>query len=115
MRLDRDPAHLIDIVNAARLALAFVEGMTYEAFAEDEKTQAAVIRQFEIIGEAAGRVSAEFAEAHPKLPWREMVSMRNRLIHGYDDIDLEVLWEALCTNIPELVGLVEPLARGMAE
>ena len=107
--MQRDLAYLADILQAAKLALRFVEGMTYEAFAEDEKTQAAVIRELEIIGEAAGRVSTEFVVSHPELPWRQMVSMRNRMIHGYDDIDLVIVWRALRLNLPDLIDLITPL------
>ena len=107
--MQHDLAYLADILQAADLVRSFVEGITYEEFAGDVKTQAAVIREFEIIGEAAGRVSTLFAVDHPELPWRQMVSMRNRLIHGYDDIDLEVVWEAARTNIPKLIELITPL------
>lgn len=106
--MERDLAYLLDILNASWLIVRFVEGMTYNAFAEDEKTLAAVIREFEIIGEAAGRVSAPFVADHPELPWRKMISMRNRMTHGYDDIDLEVVWLASCHSIPALIKLVEP-------
>ena len=86
-----------------------MEDATYDTFAEDEKTQAAVIREFEIVGEAAGRVSTAFVVSHPELPWRQMVSMRNRMIHGYDDIDLEIVWRALRLSLPNLIDLIAPL------
>ena len=107
--MQRDLSCLADILNAANMALNFVEDMSYSLFIDDAKTQAAVIREFEIIGEAAGRVSEDFVSAHPDVPWRQMVSMRNRLIHGYDDIDLEIVWRALHVDIPSLVDVVTPL------
>jgi len=107
--MQRDLAYLADILEAATLALQFVEGMTYEAFTKDAKSQAAVIREFEVIGEAAGRVSTQFVVSHPELPWREMISMRNRMIHGYDDIDLQVVWDALHVDISKLISVVAPL------
>lgn len=111
----RDLAFIEDILHAARLAMGFVEGMTYDAFVVDEKTQAAVIREIEIIGEAAGRVSTAFAVSHRELPWREMVSMRNRMIHGYEDISLRIVWEAVRVNIPALIELVAPLVGSEEE
>ena len=113
--MQHDLAYLADILQAATLVLQFVQPMTYEEFAGDVKTQAAVIREFEIMGEAAGRVSTLFAVDHPDLPWRQMVSVRNRLIHGYDDTDLEVVWEAARTNIPKLIELIAPLVKDEEE
>ncbi len=64
---------------------------------------------FEVIGETAGRVSDEFASAHPEIPWRRIIGMHHRMIHGYDDIVLSVVWEALQTHIPELLDVLAPL------
>lgn len=105
----RDLGYLADILNASKLILEFVDGMSFDEFHHDEKTKAAVLREFEIVGEAATRVSTPFVVDHPELPWREMVSMRNRVIHGYDDIDFEIVWQAISTSIPELISLIEPL------
>lgn len=106
--MQHDLAYLSDILDAAKLAVEFAEGMTYEQFQGNNMAQAAVIR-FEMIGEAAGRVSTLFAVSHPELPWRKMIAMRNRLIHGYDDIDLEVVWAAANDDLPKLIELIAPL------
>lgn len=107
--MQRDIAYLVDMLRAASLALTFIGDMSYEEFASDIKTQAAVIREFEIIGEAAGRVSDEFQQRHPEVPWGGAVSMRNRMIHGYDSIDLRIVWEVLHKDISGLITVIMPL------
>ena len=63
----------------------------------------------EVIGEAAGHVSSTSMEALPEIPWREITGMRHRLIHGYADVDLELVWQVVMEDIPPLVGTLEPL------
>lgn len=69
----------------------------------------AVIRALEIFGEAASRISNEFQKAHPHIPWRAIVGMRNRLIHAYFDIDYDVVWEAIGSEIPKIIPELEKL------
>jgi len=88
----RDDATVVDILNAARLARTFVEGMDKAAFLEDAKTQSAVLHQLLVLGEAVRRLSEPFRARHPQIPWRLMAGMRNQLIHEYDDVDLEEVW-----------------------
>ncbi len=107
--MDRDLGYLADVLKAAHQIGDFVGRMTFEEFSLNKLTQSAVLHQFAIVGEAAGRVSTPFVVDHPELPWRKMVGMRNRVIHGYDDIDLEVVWEAIHASIPALIAVVEPL------
>jgi uncharacterized protein with HEPN domain len=73
---------VLDLVNAARLVQTFVGGMSFKEFLADEKTRFAVFSQFVILGEAARRVSQEFRDSHPDVPWREMISMRNRRVRA---------------------------------
>jgi uncharacterized protein with HEPN domain len=108
--MDRDAVTLLDILSAAKLALQFVEGMNEAQFMEDAKTQAAVTRQVEILGEAAKRLSLTFKDDHPEIPWRDIGGMRDVLIHVYDNVDLDELWSVTQVSIPELIRLVEPLA-----
>ena len=107
--MQRDIESLVDIVQAAKHALTFTSGQTAEQFYDDAKSQFAVVRAFEIIGEAANRVSIEFQEAHPEVPWAEMVGMRNKMIHEYDDVDLAIVWDTLQHDIPNLIKIIEPL------
>jgi len=76
----------------------------------DRMLELALTRLVEIVGEAATRLSADAREARPGVPWREIVAMRNRLIHGYDAIDKDILWEVVARDLPALVAV---LARGI--
>ena len=108
--MPRDDAILLDIVNAARLIQSFIQDLTKEAFLNDLKTQSAVLHQVTVIGEAVKRLSEGFRERHPILPWSLMAGMRDHLIHGYDAIDLEEVWETATFDVPEALVKLEPLA-----
>ncbi len=107
--MDRDSVYLLDIVSSAQMIRSYLEGVVLDEFLRDTKLQDSVIRRLEIIGEAAGRVSAQFREKHPEIPWSEMRGMRNRMIHHYDDVDLHIVWNTAQDNIPQLLELLEPL------
>ncbi len=107
--MDRDAVTLLDILSAAKLALQFIDGMDEAQFMEDAKTQAAVTRQVEILGEAAKRLSLTFKDNHPQIAWRDIAGMRDMLIHVYDNVDLDELWSVTQVSIPELIKFVEPL------
>ena len=98
--------YLDHIQQAATDACAFVKGMTKEGFLEDKRTQQAVIMSLMIIGEAGTKVMdgyAEFAKTHPQIPWRNMRGMRNRMAHGYFDINLNVVWVTVQEWLLELL------------
>lgn len=105
----RDPSYLTDILEAARLIRSFVEGVSKERFDESPLIQSAVIRQMEIIGEATKRLSEPFRAAHPNVPWKKISGMRDILIHAYDHVDLDEVWNAAQTSIPELIERITPL------
>ncbi len=107
--MPRDEAYLLDILIAARKALQFVEDLSWEEFERSELHQNAVIRSLEIIGEAARLVSRQTRNAHPEIPWSQMIGMRNRLIHEYFRVDLATVWETIQKDLPALVALLEPL------
>ena len=105
----RDDTTLVDMVAAARLIRQFVEGVDEAEFNCDLMRQAAVMREVEIIGEAAKRMSATFKHEHPEIPWRKMAGMRDLLIHVYDHVDLSELWNVAQVEIPDLLAKIEPL------
>ena len=91
---------------AAGDACGFVDGMSKEDFLADKRTQQAVIMSLIVIGEAATKVMegyADFAAHHPQIPWRSMRGMRNRMAHGYFDINLDVVWGTVQTALPDLL------------
>lgn len=106
MSENRLPDYLDHMQQAATDACSFVEGLAKADFLEDKRTRQAVIMSLIIIGEAATKVMdgyADFAQAHPEVPWRSMRGMRNRIAHGYFDINLDVVWDTVQTALPELL------------
>lgn len=108
----RDDAYLHDILHAAKNALSFVEDITEQQFYQSELHQSAVIRQFEIIGEAAKKVSSETRAATPGIPWKKMAGLRDVLIHAYDTVDMRMVWRVLIADIPHLIKALEVMDIG---
>ncbi|NOT54418.1 MAG: DUF86 domain-containing protein [Deltaproteobacteria bacterium] len=108
--MSRESATLLDMLKAARLAVAFRAGMDKRAFRDDAKTQSAVLHQLLVLGEAGKRVSQEFRARHKEIPWKKIVGMRDKLIHEYDDVDLDEVWKTVSSDVPRLISLLEPLA-----
>lgn len=107
--MSRDEAVLLDVARAARLVAAFKQGMDKAAFLRDIKTQSAVLHQLLVMGEAVKRLSEDFRHQHPEIPWVLVAGMRDKLIHGYDIIDLDEVWKTADVDVPNLLSLVEPL------
>ena len=103
--------YLVDMLESAKKALEFVEGMGYDEFASDEKTQFAVVRALEIIGEAAKKVPADVREAYPEIPWREIAGTRDKLIHDYIGVNLSVVWRTIQDDLPPLIEHLGMLLR----
>jgi uncharacterized protein with HEPN domain len=107
--MSRDDASILDIARAARLIVQFKQGMDEAAFLTDVKTQSAILHQFMVIGEAVKRLSPTLRDNHPSVPWRLIAGMRDKLIHGYDSVDLGEVWRTAERDIPDLLSAIEPL------
>ena len=107
--MDRDIPYVVDIVASAQRVRGYLEGVSRDDFMQNVQLQDSVIRRLEIIGEAAGQVSASFRERHTAIPWSRMIGMRNRMIHTYEAVDLGIVWTTAHDRIPELLALIEPL------
>ncbi|MEO6613760.1 MAG: DUF86 domain-containing protein [Chitinophagaceae bacterium] len=100
----RSPSLLIsDIIDSGQKIMKYTEGLTYEQFILDSKTVDAVIRNFEIIGEAANRLSEEFKDKYPDIEWHRIRGFRNRIIHDYSGIDYEIVWQIKENFLPEML------------
>ncbi len=105
----RDSAYILDMLLAARKARDFTEGVAWEQFRRDELVQNAVMRQIQIIGEAARCVSGEYQSEHAEVPWRDIISLRNRLVHEYFRILPRRVWDVVEKDIPKLIRVLEGL------
>jgi uncharacterized protein with HEPN domain len=103
---------LLQIQDAALKAQEICsEHASLDSLLEDWKATAALERFIEIMGEAVKRLPADLREEHPEIPWREIAGTRDRLSHGYDDLDYQVLWEAVQTDIPDLLAVIDGMLK----
>lgn len=117
-RAHRLPDFLDDMVDAARQACAYVEGVSKADFLKDRRTQQAVILNLVILGEAATQLlgqHADFLARHPQVPWQDMRGMRNRVAHGYFDIDLQVVWDTVQIDLPSLLARLPAIREAAAQ
>jgi len=99
----REPTlFLYDILECIKKIEKYISGMTYEEFEKDERTVDAVLRNLEIIGEAARNIPSEFRTKYADIPWRHIVGLRNVVIHEYFGVDLENIWEIITNDLPVL-------------
>jgi uncharacterized protein with HEPN domain len=100
---------------AAESALQFVAGMSFEAFAADQRTTYAAVRALEIIGEATKRLPEEIRALEPKVPLKKMAGMRDIIVHRYENVDLKVVWDTIHQDLPSLVPRMERLQRALEQ
>jgi uncharacterized protein with HEPN domain len=96
-----------DMLIAGRKIQTYVSGMTYDDFIGDDRTIDAVIRNFEVIGEAASRVDDDFQTSHPSVPWKQLRGYRNRLIHEYFGVDYSIIWDIIQLELGNLLKDIE--------
>jgi len=109
---DRDPSlYLTHVLESIDLVRGYVEGVDFRRFSESQQLQDAVIRRIEIIGEAVKNLPAEIRDAAPNVPWRRIAGMRDKVVHDYMGVDIELVWTVVHRDLPELAlevrGLVE--------
>ncbi|MDP4655795.1 MAG: DUF86 domain-containing protein [Algoriphagus sp.] len=100
---------LLDMKEAAEKILKYTKGLSFEDFLADDKTIDAVVRNFEIIGEASLRIDEDFRFEHPQIEWKKLRGFRNRIVHDYFGIDYEIVWSILSKDLEELVFQLDQL------
>ena len=104
-----DNVRIRHIFEAAHEAVAFSHGRSRADLDSDRRLNLSLVRLLEIVGEAARGISPDFRKAHPDLPWKSMVGMRDKLIHAYFDINLDVVWETVTQDLPPLITQLEKI------
>lgn len=104
---NRDLIRMRHMFDAATKAVSFVAGKSRNELNVDEKLSLALVRLVEIIGEAASKVTAGTQTRHPDIPWRDIIGTRNRLIHAYEAVNLDILWQIVTVDIPSLNTLLQ--------
>ncbi|MHA2010140.1 MAG: HepT-like ribonuclease domain-containing protein [Promethearchaeota archaeon] len=98
--------YLKDINASIESIEKFIHGMTFDQFLNDDKTSSAVIRKFEIIGEASKSIPEEIKQKYPQIPWKDIAGMRDKLIHAYSKVDLNLVWRTIHKRLPELISFI---------
>ena len=106
----REPRlYLVDIYDSINKIEEYTKGLLFPEFSNDQMTVDAVVRNLEIIGEAAKNVPAETSEKYPSIPWEKMVSMRNKVIHEYQNVDLDILWKTIKEDLSPVKDAIKKL------
>ena len=107
----RTPGLLIgDILLSMERIATYIGEMDQQSFARDTRTVDAVVRNLEIIGEAATRIPEEFKAGHPEVPWRRVVGLRNRIVHEYFGVDIGIVWSVVSHDLPQLRSQIQDIA-----
>lgn len=104
-----DSVRLKHILDAANEAMSLCQSRNRQELDTDRMLNLSLVRLLEIVGEAAAGISDEFRQAHPNIPWHQMTAMRNRLIHGYFDINLDVVWQTVTKDLPPLIEQIKSI------
>jgi uncharacterized protein with HEPN domain len=100
-----------DIVDAMEKAQILLKGVTYDQFESDFRINFAVVRALEIVGEATKRLPMTLRDQYPNIPWKQMADMRDGIIHGYDTVDLEIVWDVVKQDIPKIKPQIQRVLR----
>jgi uncharacterized protein with HEPN domain len=100
-----------DIADAMEKAEILLKGVTYDQFESDFRINFAVVRALEIVGEATKRLPMTLRAKYPSIPWKQMAGMRDRIIHGHDTVDLEIVWDVVRQDIPKIKPRIEQILK----
>jgi uncharacterized protein with HEPN domain len=106
----RDAVYLGHMIAMAKKAVSKTVGLSHEEYDADENLRLALTHLVQIIGEAGGRVSREFCERHPEVPWTELTGMRHKVVHDYLGVDEDIVWQVVTEDLPQLIETLERLA-----
>jgi len=115
MKEKRIKVILEDIINFCSKIERYVKNFTKEIFEKKEMVIDAVLRNLELIGEASNRLSEEFRVEHSEIPWKKIIGLRNIVIHGYSDVDLDIIWDIITKNIPETKKTIQQIYKDRFE
>lgn len=104
-----DLVSLRHMLDAAREAVGFATGRKRIDLEDDRMLNLSIVRLIEMVGEAAGRVSSATQQRHAQVPWSDIIGMRHRLAHGYDDVDLDIVWQVITVDLPPLIAMLETI------
>ena len=106
-----DRGRLRHMLDNAKEAVDLVRDKTRADLDQNRMLELSLVRLVEIVGEAAARITSDFQDQCPEIPWREVVAMRNRLVHGYDEVDLDILWDTVKDDLPPLIRALEGILK----
>ena len=113
---ERDPRlYCSDILDSGNAIFEFVKGFSFEQFCNDRKTYSAVIREFEVIGEAVSKLPEEYKEKRPEVEWRDIKDFRNLVSHEYFGVNLEIVWKIIEDDLPVLMDAIRQIMRTESE
>jgi len=107
----RNRQYLADIVEAMQRTLEYTQGLSFDGFMEQRMAQDAVLRNLQVIGEAAKKLSGDLCARHANVPWRDMAGLRDRIVHDYFGIDHEVVWDVMQNDLPALLPLIAAILQ----
>jgi len=105
----RDLVYAGHMLDMARKAVGKTEGLTREGYDADENLRLALTHLVQVIGEAARRVSVDFTNRHPEIPWADIIGMRHKVVHDYLGVDEDIVWQVVTEDLPKLVATLEPI------
>lgn len=113
MPLNNDRTRLNHIIDSASEAMGYVYGIDRASFDGNRLLQHGIVRCVEIVGEASARLSKQTRDANPQVPWVDIIGMRNRIVHAYFDIDIELVWKTVTEDLPELLPTIVAILKNL--